>query len=833
MKSTTKIKHVLRIKRRTDSLPVDETQQHGQKLIIHLKNKVSMELQHDEQLKNENALPMLETQQPFNHPDLPEEKQQDDLLVDEQLFNQSDDIQPSDLLEDKQPFNPPEGIQIFRTIKCPLKKVLKNYIIIQPIIEQYVCDLNQMVMVGYEFVKCYITDLYEQNLPIPIMDKAFFINVLKTISIKSNPKRGRPCGEETIDERLQMSTYYEHVFSLTVHDNRLSFTHKNHVLDELGNQMATCLTTNLKTQFIKYLFKYINIIHREPRAKLIRQEKDKKIRKQLYSQLKTDMFNLKNDLILDHIDKSDKQYHEWIRDNRKYLLPEIILENVAYDIQCKPLSYLTYAMYINRQIEDLDRRPNQIFPQRRSNIPHFILLNSSSIMEMLKSEQKVIEKHKIFDHIPFRKKQSTCKKSTRKKSSSKKAPSKKKSDPEFATISNLMNNAGAYQQDIWTRILELDNQSKKTNIFNQDPYDFYYQIRTDGFTCCLLFIHKEYRNRPYGWKPSEKSVDEDKEFDQLTNLSKSECDQLLNGLYRFAGLDPGETDPYSIMGAPKGETQVSSKVTNDNPNPKDMFFQYSALRRRSETYTKRSNEIINCEKKKNNIFELETPMGTIPQERKTKKRKKRKKKPREDPPPDVARPKPLSSRTTYIDQFKEFINVKHSVSNNVRSFYEKILFRKLKFRRYVRTLQSETKLFDFIKHKYLSDRDIEAGYQLVIFYGNHSRDHMMKGCIPCPGKGLKRKMSHHFSLYEVDEYCTSIIHNNQFKKMGNLHVRRGHHTHKVHKILTLQEDPARCIYINRDYNASINILNIGFHYLNYQTRPLVFRRNQNTSDSTE
>ena len=47
------------------------------------------------------------------------------------------------------------------------------------------------------------------------------------------------------------------------------------------------------------------------------------------------------------------------------------------------------------------------------------------------------------------------------------------------------------------------------------------------------------------------------------------------------------------------------------------------------------------------------------------------------------------------------------------------------------------------------------------------------------------------------------------QKMINLHVRR-HHTHKVYKILTLQEDPARCIYINRDYNVDIGILNMGY-----------------------
>ena len=89
-----------------------------------------------------------------------------------------------------------------------------------------------------------------------------------------------------------------------------------------------------------------------------------------------------------------------------------------------------------------------------------------------------------------------------------------------------MNHAGMYQHEIWSRVLNLDNQNKKTDIFHQLSYEFYYQIRTDGFSCCLLFIHKEYQNRTHGWKnvkgSAEKDKDENEEFTQLTDLSNSE-----------------------------------------------------------------------------------------------------------------------------------------------------------------------------------------------------------------------------------------------------------------------------------------------------------------------
>ena len=124
----------------------------------------------------------------------------------------------------------------------------------------------------------------------------------------------------------------------------------------------------------------------------------------------------------------------------------------------------------------------------------------------------------------------------------------------------------------------------------------------------------------------------------------------------------------------------------------------------------------------------------------------------------------------------------------------------------------------------MTQTEIDQGYQLVIFHGDHSRTSQMRGCVPCPGLGMKRLLSSHFIVIEVNEYLTSRIHHSRLERMANLQVRRGNHSHQVHKILTLLEDPARCIFVNRDYNACQNILNIGMYYLKHQDRPMEFCR---------
>lgn len=55
-------------------------------------------------------------------------------------------------LEEKPP-DPPENEQVYRIIKCPLKCVLKKYKILHPIIEKAVMDMNEIVILSYQFMK--------------------------------------------------------------------------------------------------------------------------------------------------------------------------------------------------------------------------------------------------------------------------------------------------------------------------------------------------------------------------------------------------------------------------------------------------------------------------------------------------------------------------------------------------------------------------------------------------------------------------------------------------------------------------------------------------------
>jgi hypothetical protein len=626
---------------------------------------------------------------------------------------------------------------IFRVIKCPLKAVLKDYNNIQPIIEDAVKDINKFVIFGYQFIRLYLLDKFNKNEDFPKIDKQFILDVLKTIGT-SETNRGKQKTETKIknkDIKDELKLFYNNSFSKIVTE-KLIYTNKTHILEQTAKEMTTCLETNISTHFIKHLFKYINCLFKNPRILLIKQEKNKEKRKELYKELNEDIRNLKTDLINNKIKLSKKEYHEWINENSKYLYPSKISKSVAYDVKIHPEKYIKYSFYINQKIEELSKKPYQIIPQRNNIVPKNIVLNTSGITDLICSKYE-----KLFNY----------------------------------SKSKLILNCKKFQKHIWSKILKLE----KNSIFKNNKYVFYNQIITDGFNCSLLFILNKYKNKQFGDRLPK--VINDDEFKKIENLTKEECDKYLTEKYKLVSVDPGKIRIVSMI--------------DDNNN----FYKYSACRRRFETYTKRSNEIINIEKNKHNIIEKETELSLH------------------------------NSRTLKIDNYKQFIINKNKLNNEVKDFYNQLLFRKLNFRRYIRTKQSEDKLLNEIENKFLTNDEKQNNKKILLLFGDYSRTTQMKGCISAPNIGFKKLLNKRFDIVEVNEYNTSKLYNKTLKELKNASIKKNKHKKYLHEILTPKEDTKQCIYVNRDKNACKNILNIGKQYLTNQTRLKEFTKENKSS----
>jgi hypothetical protein len=632
-------------------------------------------------------------------------------------------------LEEKPP-DPSE--QVYRIIKCPLKCLLKRYDTLHPIIEKAVMDMNEIVILSYQFIRIYLLNKFNNNQELPIINKQFVLDVIKTFS-SPNTKRGQKTKEENIKNatgKSDMKQFYNEEFSKLV-STKPSYSNKTHILAITANEMITCINTNISTHFVKHLFKYINCLFKEPKSLEIKKETDKEKRKELYKELNQEIRDLKSDLINNKIENSKEEYHSWIRENKGFLFPNKVNKSVAYDVKCNPEKYIKFSFYINQKIEELGKRPYQVIPQRNNIVPKSITLNSNGIVDLIDDKKQTIFQY---------------------------------------NKSELVLHAKKHQNHIWNKILKLE----KKDIFKQKEYVFYNQIITDGFSCSLLFILKKYKDKVFGDKLPQ--LNNEMEFIKVEDLSKDKCNEYLTHKYKLVSLDPGKIRPITMI--------------DENNN----FFKYTACRRRVETYTKRSNYIILQEKKKNGIVEKE------------------KKSPN------------YNSRTLNKEKYKHFITNKTILNNEVKEFYQKPLFRKLAFRRFIRTKQSEVKLLNEIENTYLTKEEIKKGKKIAILHGDYSRTTQMKGCIPTPNISMKKLLLSRFDIVEINEFNTSKLYNKTLKEMENVSVKRKKHKKSLHEILTPKEETKCRIFVNRDVNACKNILLLGKCYLESQTRPEQFTR---------
>ena len=597
----------------------------------------------------------------------------------------------------KEPPDPNLRSSNYRTIKVPLKKVLKHYNIIQPKFEESVLKVNQFATIGYEFLKLYVLHLFNNKVELPKINKALITKIFNLIGQGS--KSGRKCkvSSDTI------TTFYNDIFS-KIYSNKLNSSHLSYVLPILNDEMLRCFETNIKTHFLKYLCKYINVFIRYPLVEIVKMSKlTKEERKVQYQGINKEIRDIKNDIITMKIEKSNEKYHQFIKDIIN-LFPKdsIKKKNLIYNVKAYPQKYILASLQLNKKIEEMSKKCYQVFPQRSNYVPKTITLNTSGLIEVINDTKKEIY---------------------------------------GIGYSKMNNNAKRYQKQAWREILKLEN----TQLFNHKDYIFYNQIQTDGINCNLLLIRKDFYNKTYGQKLPEYNEDIEFEIKQLEKLNKDECEKHLNK--KLIGIDPGKKDIITMV------------------DEEGNYYSYSNCRRRNDTYSKRSNQIILAEKIKNEIIKIETKLSKF------------------------------NKRTLNSDKFIDYLQKKQSITTKLQVFYEKPLFRKLKLRRFCRTKSSEDTMLNEIQKKF--------GKNLLLGLGDWSIhcNYQMKGCIPTPNKGISKLLMKRFELVLVDEYKTSKLYNNDLtKELTNIKVKRGKKSKSIHTLLTPTRNPNGVI-LNRDRNA--------------------------------
>ena len=324
------------------------------------------------------------------------------------------------------------------------------------------------------------------------------------------------------------------------------------------------------------------------------------------------------------------------------------------------------------------------------------------------------------------------------------------------------------QYDVWNNLLNLQHKT-----FKSKHYQFHYQLQTDGISCSLLFIRKDLKDKKWG---SRVPTLQEQDFHNIEDLS---LEQLK------------EVEPRNIVGCDPGKRSMVYMMDD-----KGNKLQYTAPQRKRESKAKTNQRILLVEKKRNNIIEKETHLSF------------------------------QNSKSVDYEKFKEYLVEKDKLNKETLDFYQRDVWRKMKFRQYSYGKKSIDTFLNKIKETF--------GENILIGYGNWSRSTQMKHFMPTLNKGLRKQIHKKYDTITINECNTS-------KKCCECNNDLSYYKHsngnKQFRLLVcsgcVRPQVKQIVFRTRDANSAINIMNITKCWIDRQERPVCFQISSFTSSNNQ
>ena len=584
----------------------------------------------------------------------------------------------------------------YKTLKIPLKTILLNRETIQPVINNLVFEMNDLVIHTYQFIRLYILYCYTNNNHLPELNDTFISYCIKTLGTRDN--RGKKCKDTELLEILE--EFYKTEYQPLLNHEKTNLKNTTFLLPYLSTQIHTSLSNNIQEHFIQHFLRFINKTTSD------------------ITEDKATLFQFKKNIM--ELTDTNELFNLWKETHLLNIIPENVKKSVYYDVKVRPFEYLKGMLYMNNILEKQESKLFQPLPLRNNIIPKHIILDTACIINLFCPE-KDKEGNKI---------------------------------KKGKLLSNVKDN----QNEVWSNLLNL-----KHRIFKNKHYQFHNQIQTDGIGCCLLFIRKDLKDKKWG---SKVPILEEQEFYNIEDLSKEQLEILKDRT--IIGCDPGKRSLVYMM---------------DNKGNK---LQYTAPQRKRESKAKCNQRILLFERKKNGIIEKETQLSF------------------------------QNSKSVNYDKFKMYLVEKNKLNKETIEFYKRDAWRKMKFRQYSYGKKSIDTFLNKIKETF--------GENLLIGYGNWSRDTQMKFFMPTMNKGLRKLIHKKYDTITINECNTS-------KKCCDCHKDLEYYKDKegkkVFRLLVCSNcvscENKKIVFRTRDANSSINILKLTKCWIEKQTRPTEFQ----------
>ena len=649
-----------------------------------------------------------------------------------------------------------ENFDYMKTNKDNIKNVIRDEKLL-PLINDITIRTNKIVIHSYQFLKLYLLHLYENNQSFPVLDKEYICDIFKAIT-KRKSNAGNYTEENIPDQLRTLINFYKNYYSLTIANNEVLYYDKlPYILAYEEIDMITNINNNIQEHFIDHLNKYVNIVFdiKAKRKEITKNNKDKKIRKQLHKALFEEMNKVKKDLITFGVFTSDIKYHSWIKEQKLKLFPnktEFEENNIYYEMKSNT-QYFIYGMFhICNELEKInddkiknDEKQIRLFnvlPLRTNIIPKNICIDTCGLIQNFMGEN--------YD--------------------SKLLTTYKKQNKYF---------------ELWNAYFKLNKRVFKKG----QKYTFSHIIRTDGISCCILFVKVDANGKPLSKTWQNKQCCQEENIDYI---EKANIDDIKHK--KFVCADPNFSDLIYCGYKDENDKLITFRYTQNQRRLETRMKKYSKIK------DKLNNEIIINEK---SVKELETTLST------------------------------LNSKTCNYDKFKTYCIEKNKVNYQLYLHYEQTIFRKFKLNAFINTQKSENKMINNFQNKYGKPEET------IFVVGDYDKgDYHMKRKEPVILKKFRRifRNAGH-KTFLVNEFRTSKLCNccneeleyflERPSKKPKL-IKEGK-TEICNGILRCQSVKHKSeIFHNRDKNAVQNMLNIVKSVLNTGKRPEIFCREINS-----
>ena len=123
--------------------------------------------------------------------------------------------------------------------------------------------------------------------------------------------------------------------------------------------MITNINNNIQEHFIDHLNKYVNIVFnvKAKRDEITKNNKDKLIRKELHKKNYEEYNKIKKDLITFGELTSDTKYHDWIKEQKLKLFPNLTKfdhDNIYYNLKSNTQDFLISMFHICNELEKIN-----------------------------------------------------------------------------------------------------------------------------------------------------------------------------------------------------------------------------------------------------------------------------------------------------------------------------------------------------------------------------------------------------------------------------------------------------------------------------------------------